>query len=313
MISIIVPVYNTAPYLRSCIESILSQTLCDWELILVDDSSTDGSELICDEYAAKEDKIRVIHQSNGGPAKARNQGLKQATGDIIAFVDSDDLLHERYLEILANEMCDSKADVVMCPYVLLSEEDRTRFDTSQLHRSLSLDYKPKVFGGREAIEQMLYQHDVHSAPFKLYRRQVLKETPFPEQFVAYEDLYAMLDIFAKSKKVSVVNLPLYFYFKRENGTLNTWSLHDQRAFEVMKQVREWIKNYDESLLPSINSREVSLAFNLLRLAGKKGMQIDSSFKETCWQTIRRHRKQSLFDPQVRVKNKIALLFSYLVK
>ena len=165
----------------------------------------------------------------------------------------------------------------------------------------------------EAIEQMLYQHDVHSAPFKLYRRQVLKEPPFPEQFVAYEDLYAMLDIFAKSKKVSVVNLHLYFYFKRENGTLNTWSLHDQRAFEVMKQVREWIKNYDDSLLPAVNSREVSLAFNLLRLVSKKGLQMDSSFKETCWQTIRRHRKQSLFDPQVRVKNKIALLFSYLVK
>lgn len=312
MISIIVPVHNTAPYLRSCIDSILSQTLRDWELILVDDASTDGSESICDEYAAKEDKIRVIHQTNSGPAKARNQGLKLAVGEVVAFVDSDDLLHERYLEILSEVMDDRKADVVLSPYVLLSEKDRTRFDTSQLHQLLKQDYKVKEFSGCDAIEQMLYQHDVHSAPFKLYRREVLTEAPFPEQFVAYEDLYAMLDIFAKSNKVCVVDLPLYFYFKRQDGTLNTWSLGNRCTLDVMTQIRAWIKNYDEALLPSVNSREVSLAFNLLLLARKNGSPIDPSLKEACWQTIRRHRKQSLFDPQVRVKNKIALLFSYLM-
>lgn len=304
MISIIVPVYNTAPYLRSCLDSILSQSYNDWELILVDDESTDSSEQICDEYGQKDTRIHVIHQQNGGPALARNHGLSQATGDFIAFVDSDDLLHSQFLEVSLQVMQQRKADVVMTE-IFPSKR------ISSLDSVLPLDYKILEYNGREAIEQMLYQRHVHSAPFKLYRRSVLNDKAFPEQYIIYEDLYAMLDIFARSQIVCVIDLPLYLYFKRQNGTLNTWSIRNNEALEVMKQVRAWVKKYDESLLPSVNSREVSLAFNLLRLNKSKPSHDTLKLKECCWQIIRRYRIQSLFDPRTRFKNKCALLLSFL--
>ena len=92
-LSIIVPIYNVAPYLISCIDSILCQTFKDYELILVDDGSTDGSEKICDLYSQKDNRIRVIHQRNKGLSGARNTGIEMAIGKYIAFVDSDDYIH----------------------------------------------------------------------------------------------------------------------------------------------------------------------------------------------------------------------------
>lgn len=304
MISIIVPVYNTAPYLRSCLDSILSQSYCDWELILIDDESTDGSEQICDEYGLKDARIHVIHQKNGGPAVARNQGLSHASGDTITFVDSDDLLHSQFLEILLHVMRQRKADVVLTEVNLSKRIPFTE-------PVLPLDYKILEYTGHEAIEQMLYQRRVHSAPFKLYRRSVLNDKAFPEQYMIYEDLYAMLDIFAISKKVCVIDLPLYFYFKRQNGTLNTWSMRNNDALEVMKHVRSWVKKYDDTLLPAVNSREISLSFNLLCLNKNNASHDTLMLKECCWQIIHRYRIQSLFDPKTRLKNKCALLLSFL--
>ena len=320
LLSVIVPVYSTAPYLRPCLESILSQTFRDWELILVDDASTDGSEQICDEYAEKDPRIRVIHHEHGGPARARNQGLQQAVGEVIAFVDSDDQLHPEYLATLLHIMTQEQADVVL-----------TRLDTSwyklfkaPLLKSLG-DKSGTVhsYTGREALERMLYQQDIHSAPFKLYRRAVLGQTPFPEQYVAYEDLYAMLDIFAQSQKVCVTDAPLYSYHKRPDGTLCTASVHDGRALDVMSEVRAWVSSYDTSLLPAVRAREVSLAFHLLRLMCRKNsqqnhaQQIDEqqnqrALRSACWQLIRSHRSAALRDPKMRLKNKLALLLSYLM-
>ena len=312
MISIVVPVYNTAPYLSSCLDSILCQTVTDWELILIDDGSTDGSGTICDEYAAKDSRIQVLHQANQGPAKARNLGIAKSQGEFVAFIDSDDLLHVQYLGKLLETMLKEDCDIVFAPYVLRGEEDRVHFTSQRLSQPLPKEHTVKTFSGREAIESMLYQQEVNSSPIKLYRRKLLSSASFPEQFVAYEDLYAMLGIYANCQKICWIDLPIYYYFKRMDGTLNANSVRDSRALEVIQSVRAWIKNYDATLLPAVNSRELSLAFNILRIQKKLGKNQSDALSDACWQVIRRNRKTSLFDPKMRLKNKLAILLSYLI-
>lgn len=314
MVSIIVPVYNEALYLAPCIESVISQTVSDWELILVDDGSTDGSAEICDDYAVRDARISVLHETNGGPARARNLGIKRAKGDYVAFIDGDDLLHAQYLESLLNVMQAQKADVVQSPYVLLSEADYAHYTPARLQQPLpTKTAKIKRFTPREAIESMLYQQEVNSSPFKLFSRQVLTENCFPEQFVAYEDLYAMLGIYACSSSICSVQLPIYYYFKRQGGTLNTWSLKGRKALAVMKSVELWVNDYDASLLPAVRSRELSMAFNILRILSKTGKQESyEALSADCWRIIRSNRKERLLDPKMRLKNKLGILFSFLL-
>lgn len=116
LISVIVPVYNVAPYLTQCLESIVQQTCHSLEIILIDDGSTDASGHICDEYADKDDRIQVVHQKNAGAAAARNAGLNMATGEFLAFVDSDDWLEEDAFAYMLEELQKEQADIVQCSY-----------------------------------------------------------------------------------------------------------------------------------------------------------------------------------------------------
>ena len=111
-ISVIVPVYNVEPYLIECLESIINQTYRDLEIILIDDGSTDKSGDICEEYAKKDDRIIVIHQSNQGSASAKNAGLRKASGEYLAFVDSDDFLQEDAYEFMVRQLEEYHADII---------------------------------------------------------------------------------------------------------------------------------------------------------------------------------------------------------
>ena len=113
-ISVIIPVYNMGPWLRDCLESVLAQTFTSFECILVDDGSTDDSPQICDHYAKKDDRFRVIHKANGGLSSARNAGLDDAAGEYIAFVDSDDVILPDYLKILYEALHQNDADMSIC-------------------------------------------------------------------------------------------------------------------------------------------------------------------------------------------------------
>ena len=121
MISVIVPVYNTEQYLPRCIESILSQSFTDFELLLIDDGSTDGSGKICDAYAEKDNRIRVFHKENGGVSSARNMGLDEAKGEWVYFVDSDDELLHDGLQVLFDNT-NKEVDVVLAGFEEVSEE-----------------------------------------------------------------------------------------------------------------------------------------------------------------------------------------------
>ena len=114
LITVAVAVYNTEKYLRRCVDSILNQTYQDFEVILVDDGSTDGSPQICDEYAQQQEKVSVIHKENGGLSSARNEGIKNANGKFLTFIDSDDYISCDYLKILHTNIVATQADVAVC-------------------------------------------------------------------------------------------------------------------------------------------------------------------------------------------------------
>lgn len=117
MVSVIVPVFNVKPYLAECLDSIIHQTYTDLQIILIDDGSTDGSGAVCDAYAAKDARIRVVHQENRGLSAARNRGIELATGEYLNFVDSDDYLLPDCIETLLKLCIEHDADMSICTYL----------------------------------------------------------------------------------------------------------------------------------------------------------------------------------------------------
>ena len=211
-ISVIVPVYKAEEYLESCIDSILSQTFSDLEIILVDDGSPDNSGVICDEYAARESCISVIHQTNQGQAAARNHALTQARGQWICFVDSDDLIHPQMLELLYQAVMESGAGISMCQMLEGAEppEDFSR-NRELRYETLTMDEETLV----RLYDAEEYPSWVGCA--KLIRKDLIEAYPFREGRV-YEDNEAVCHWVCGTKTLARMDEMLYFYRKNEDST-----------------------------------------------------------------------------------------------
>ena len=170
LVSVVIPVYNVEKYLNECVDSVLKQTYTDYEIILVDDGSTDNSGLICDEYLNISDKIRVIHQQNGGLSAARNTGLKAAKGEYVYFLDSDDYIEDCTLEHLIALAEDEIADVVFFDGYVFFDECEEDDSVSRYIRKEK--YSPK--NGREMLFKLLHNDEYRTAvPLMLFRKQFL--------------------------------------------------------------------------------------------------------------------------------------------
>lgn len=214
-ISIIVPVYNVEKYLENCIESILNQTFKDFELILVDDGSTDNSGKICDIYEKKDSRIKVIHKNNGGLSSARNTGLDIACGKYVGFVDSDDSIHPKMYEVLYNLIEKYKSDISCCNY-------KYTYDISnQNHEELNLNEVIEM-SNIEAIEK-LYDKDLGVrlvvAWNKLYHKRLFENIRYEigriheDEFIAHRILY-------RCKKIVYINNELYYYLQRKDSIMS---------------------------------------------------------------------------------------------
>lgn len=220
MISIIIPVYNAEKYLRQCLDSIQQQTYPDWEAILVDDGSSDGSPAICDEYAQKDGRFRVVHQANAGVSSARNVGLNNAHGEWITFLDADDRLKNNALEYYADHV-NENIDMVMAGYVSLDDESNVIFEP-QTHEDVLLDkeqaltmmYKPMWFP---------YQGYLWN---KCYRKSLIDahHLRFDERIFFNEDrLFVTQYICHASGKIVYSSKVVYDYFVRRNSAMASLS------------------------------------------------------------------------------------------
>lgn len=206
-ISIIVPIYNAEAYLQTCLDSILAQTYQNLQIILVDDGSTDSSGAICDAYGAKDGRIRVIHQSNGGVAAARNAGLAAAAGDWIGWVDADDWIDPDMFAYLLCGALARQVDICVCGRY---EELRSRTEHFGWPEKVLLDQKAAM---KALLEDLHLDNALYD---KLWKRELFQSIRFPVGHT-YEDLATVYRLFGKAERVLCLPEPKYHYRRRHDS------------------------------------------------------------------------------------------------
>ena len=221
-ISVIIPVYNVEKYIHKCVDSVIGQTMQDIEIILVDDGTKDCCGEICDEYAEKDSRIKVVHKENGGLSDARNAGMKYATGECVVFVDSDDYIKNDMLEYMYKNLLEYDADFSTCGV----------YDVYGDHIIEQESMPVKLVSGEEAFSYILQGTHIKGAIWnKMFRRSLIEELEFPVG-KTYEDVFYTCELMKKVKKVAVGTEPKYYYIHRENSiTTRPYSLRDHDIIE----------------------------------------------------------------------------------
>lgn len=217
LISVIVPVYNVEKYVKKCIESLLCQTYSSFEIILIDDGSTDKSGEICKKYVDN-DKVLYIYKKNGGLSDARNVGITKARGKYIAFVDSDDFVDKTYLEKLYNSLQKSNAEVSMCQFEVVNTNDKVLCEYNFNYSS-----KIKTITGHNLLEHSFnYPNSLTNVVVwnKLYSKNLFDNIKF-EKKRFFEDEYLLLPLYLKVKKIALVRKHLYFCVERPGSITAT--------------------------------------------------------------------------------------------
>lgn len=226
-LSIIIPVYNVEQYLQSCVQSVITQTYQDLQVILVNDGSTDSSGALCDQLAKQDKRIQVLHKKNGGLSDARNAGLKVATGDYVAFLDSDDvyLLNDGLKLLMALAQAEQ-------PDVLLFQAVDVYPNHQSVRKAYDEDYMA-IHSGTEVFAQLVRTQSFNmSACFQLIRRDLLEQHQlYFEKGLLSEDVEWSLRLWRHVSKVRAINLPLYGYQHREGSISTTYTIRNLRSYE----------------------------------------------------------------------------------
>ena len=212
-ICIIIPVFNAKDYLDRCIESILAQTKTDFELVLIDDGSTDGSGEICENYSQRDSRIIVFHQQNSGQSKARNVGLdyvfSKESIDYISFVDSDDVVSPKYLEILHSALVSEQSDLCIANYIVLNENDEFRDDTDNC-----------TFESSEDLESFWLEHNSPTVWGKLYKKRIFEGVRYPEGVIFEDEATTYKTVFG-CKRITFCSAVVYGYYRyHPHSTMN---------------------------------------------------------------------------------------------
>ncbi len=247
-VSAIVPVYNVKPYLPRCIESLLAQTYTALEILLINDGSTDDSGKVCDEYAAKDSRLKVIHKENGGVSSARNAGLCAATGDYIGFLDSDDYVAPTMFETLVAQLEATTADISVCSFS--NEETPGNFTPY-----FKGEKKLYTFTHDEQIANLL-QNKYYSCSCadKLFRCEVLDGLLFDETITHYEDLLFLYEAMKRSSKLVFSPEPLYYYCTNE-GSASTGRFSDKMMTMIDVYDRIYAEKRVDPALASVVRQE----------------------------------------------------------
>ncbi len=225
-ISVIVPVYNIAKYLPKCIESIINQTYNAIEILLINDGSTDESGKICDEYAKKDNRIKVIHQNNQGISATRNTGIKASTCDYIVFIDSDDYINEDYLETLYNCITKTNSDVASVNYNVIKQDGTILYNGSK--ETELKENELITIEGTNIIKELLSQKILKNFVWnKIYKKSIICEF---QVGINYEDMAFTLEVLSKASKVSFINKSCYNYVKRDDSITATISEENLQDF-----------------------------------------------------------------------------------
>lgn len=277
-ISVIVPVYHAEAYLAPCIDSILAQSFSDFELILIDDGSPDGCPAICDEYAARDERITVIHQENQGQAAARNVGVAKAQGQWVCFVDSDDIIHPQMLELLWKAALDTGAKISMCGAIEGSElpSSFTR-EASGGHSAATVDDAYLL----HLCENVAYRIWIVCA--KLIDRDILLKYPFTPGKI-YEDNAVVCKWLVEAGTVCDMDAELYFYRVNPQGTTKS-------AFQIKHLDYLWALGELVSFFKSLHYSAMRRKFCSLYMTESARFYLRARDAELSTSVLRKIRRQ----------------------
>lgn len=298
LISVIVPVYNAEEYLDKCIGSIVNQTYKNLEIILVDDESPDNSPAICDEWAKKDSRIKVIHKKNDGAANARNSGIDVFCGDYVMFADCDDYLQADMVEYLYKLIREHNADISRCGFYLCYENGHKE--------SASKDYAVQELSEKEIICDLLTGGHLAGVIWnKLYKRDLVKSHRYNKIDNCAEDIMFNYRIYRGKPKTVFCNEPKYNYLIRDNSMTN--QKFSYGAFDIIrakKMAYEDFKN-DEVIAPYATKGYINSAFIVL-----SGCITNHAFpkeRDELISFIRSHKKDVLFSSMYSWRDKIKTL------
>ena len=321
MISIIVPIYNVEAYLPRCIESILHQTYADFEVLLIDDGSTDGSGRICDEYYDKDNRCKVIHQENKGLSGARNTGLRNAKGEYITFIDSDDYVHPLYLEYLHRAINEGPylLSMVLFDYCLTQKDSYETQDTTYCTENVSRDVLMVGTFSKEA--RLRNKYGKYGIPFctvwaKLYKRELLDNTFF--EYVVSEDIEYSSRVLLKVSDISLVPVTLYFWIRRPNSlALNPSTSKYSNSYGLISPYEMALNNIPETMvlyrgcaLEAMLKAMLSVRYDVSRSGKNSQFSVDvtSHIKSKAQSVI----AEFVINRYVSVISKISLLTFYYI-
>lgn len=235
LISVIVPIYKVEAYLDKCVDSIVNQTYKNLEIILVDDGSPDKCPEMCDVWAQKDDRIKVIHKPNGGLSDARNVGMNSASGEYICFIDGDDLIHKEFVERLLDAINNEGSDIADCEVLRIKESDYVVYGTD--------DYSTNTYNTESSLsflidDRVFRQHVCN----KMYKTSIASSVNF-EVGKINEDEFWTYQVFGKANKVTKIGCQLYYYLQHDNSIMNTtYNIRRLDALEAKVQRQKYIEN-----------------------------------------------------------------------
>ena len=300
-ISIVVPVYNVADYLHYAIDSLMKQTYQNFEVILVNDGSTDNSPMLCEDYAKQYENIHVFHKENGGLSDARNFGVAKSNSDWIFFLDPDDYLEEYTLELIVKIQEIHQADLISTKVKATSKYD----DYSSYHLKQS-DYESlSVITKEKALELMLDDKVATvSACAKLYKKSILERVPFPVGKI-YEDFYVVSEHLSLADKIVISPLETYNYYRREGSIVrSTFTEKRYEFFDAVERNEEVIRkkyNQCEELLQSLQAKKILGGFVVIGAKADSGLKDFAKDKELLRVKMSELLKNSKLSSKVKLK------------
>ena len=285
MIFITIPVYNVEAYLKRCIDSILAQTYVDFEVLLIDDGSTDHSPEICDEYSYKDPRIKVVHQAYSGVAAARNIGLewyyKNSKAEWFFFVDSDDCIHPRCLEVLLNAAESTGTAIAIGNYIEFSDEEVKPEETiAEVQKFNSEDF---------FIERC---SNIAVVWCKLYQRKCFEGIRFPAGKI-HEDEFTTYKVIFRENNVSFIDTPLYFYYHNKTSITKQWSSDRVVIIDAFAEQLDFFKKNGFERAHKKACYHMLLHFcYILELWGKELGESEKIFRKTLRKWLRKYKKNA---------------------
>lgn len=282
-ISIIIPIYNVEQFLPKCLESIICQTYQNLEIILVNDGSTDHCPQICDDYAAKDNRIKVIHKENGGLSDARNAGYQLVTGDYLAFVDSDDLVSLDFYKNLLKISIERNADIV--------EGGVFKFTDEKDLQNFQQDNNVEEFETEKALEFLMKEKLKQVVWNKLYKTNIVNNLLF-EKGKIHEDEFWTYQIFARAKKIVKTNYLLYFYRQQEESIMaEKYSIRRLYGVEAREKRLEFMeKNFPNLTHLAVMKFWHSAFNNYQAIVRNPNLDVDYTYRKNILEKIKKNIK-----------------------